>query len=164
MKKSIKILIAVIIVVALIIGISVVTLVVNLTKEKTSISAEDFKNTMESKGYIISDATSQFSEYNYVKKAYLAVDQNYSYKIEFYTLEDENYAAAFYNNNKAIFESLAGNVSSGTNVNIKNYSKRTLSSNGKYMVVSRIGNTVIYLNVDEQYKDIVKDILNEFGY
>ena len=32
------------------------------------------------------------------------------------------------------------------------------------MVVSRIDNTVIYVNVDNNYKDTVKDILDELGY
>ena len=32
------------------------------------------------------------------------------------------------------------------------------------MVVSRIDNTVIYVNVDDNYKDTVKDILDELGY
>ena len=35
--------------------------------------------------------------------------------------------------------------------------------NGKYMVVSRIDNTVIYVNVNDNYKDTVKDILKELG-
>ena len=32
------------------------------------------------------------------------------------------------------------------------------------MVVSRIENTVIYLNVADEYKDTVKNILEELGY
>ena len=51
-----------------------------------------------------------------------------------------------------------------TNVELKNYSKYTLLSSGKYMVVSRINNTVIYVNADANYKDNIKNILDELGY
>lgn len=160
MKKPV---IIVLIVVAIIIAILGVVFV-NLNKEKTSITASSFKNFMEQKGYIVSDANSQFSEYDYVKQVYVATNGNYSYKIEFYELSDENYAMSFYNNNKSIFESSKGSASAETSASLKNYSKYTLSSNGKYMVVSRIDNTVVYLNVDDSYKDTVKDLLKELGY
>ena len=164
MKKSIKVLIIVLVLFALLIGIAFVTLFVNLNKEKTAITSSEFKNTMESKGYYVSDAISQFSEYNYVTSAYLAVDSSNRYKIEFYTLSDENYATMFYNNNKAIFENSAGNASAKTDVTLKNSAKYTLSSNNKYMVVSRVANTVIFVNVDSQYKDAIQKLLKEFDY
>lgn len=160
MKKSVVIVLIVVAIIIAILGIGFI----NLNKEKTSITASSFKNSMEQKGYIVSDANSQFSEYDYVKQVYVAVNSDYSYKIEFYELADDNYATNFYNNNKSIFESSKGNTSTGTSTSLKNYSKYTLSSNGKYMVVSRINNTVIYLNVDDSYKDMVKDLLKELGY
>lgn len=119
---------------------------------------------MSQKGYSVQDASSQFSKYDYVKQAYIAISEDYSYKVEFYELLDDSYATSFYNNNKSIFESSKGNVSAETNVGLKNYSKYTLSSNGKYMVVSRIDNTVIYVDVDDNYKDTVKALLDELGY
>lgn len=42
--------------------------------------------------------------------------------------------------------------------------KYTLSSNNKYMVVSRIANTVIFVNVGSQYKDTIQKLLKEFDY
>ena len=98
------------------------------------------------------------------EKAYLAISSDYSYQLEFYELLDDAYATAFYNNNKTIFENAKGKVTSETNVNLKNSSKYTLSSNGLYMVVSRINNTVIYLKVNDTYRDTVKDVLKELGY
>ena len=59
---------------------------------------------------------------------------------------------------------MKSNSSVQTNINGKNYSKYTLSSDGKYMIVSRINNTVVYLDVDSSYKDEIKTILNELGY
>ena len=47
---------------------------------------------------------------------------------------------------------------------MKNYSKYTLQSDNKYMVVSRIEDTVVYVKVDSKYKDQIKDLLKEIGY
>ena len=160
MKKPVIIAIIAVVIVVAIVGV----IFINLNKEKTSITASDFYTTMSQKGYVVQDSSSQFSEYNYVKKSYIAASKDYSYQIEFYELVDDSYATSFYNNNKSIFESSKGNASAETSVGLKNYSKYTLSSNGKYMVVSRINNTVIYVDVDDSYKDTVKSLLNELGY
>jgi len=159
-KKPIIIAIIAVVIVVAIIGI----IFVNLNKEKTSITASSFYTNMSQKGYSVQDASSQFADYNYIKQAYIAASNDYSYQIEFYELLDDSYATSFYNNNKSIFESSKGNASAETSVGLKNYSKYTLSSNGKYMVVSRIDNTVVYVNVDDNYKDTVKAILDELGY
>lgn len=160
MKKPVIIAIIAVVIVVAIVGV----IFVNLNKEKTSITASSFYTTMSQKGYSVQDANSQFSEYDYIKQVYIAASKDYSYQIEFYELLDDSYATSFYNNNKSIFESSKGNASTETSVGLKNYSKYTLSSNGKYMVVSRIDNTVIYVKVDDNYKDTVKAILDELGY
>lgn len=49
-------------------------------------------------------------------------------------------------------------------INGKNFQKYTLSTESKYKVISRIDNTVIYLNVDDNYKEEVKNVLKELGY
>lgn len=150
------------IVLFVVVSIGVVFALFNKSKEP--LTAEQFKSTMEEKGYVLTDATAQFSEYDYVKKIFVAEAAKDDYQVEFYELEDESYAANFYANNKAIFESSKGNASGETSVSMKNHSKYTLSSNNKYQVVSRIDNTVIYLNVQDKYKDTVKDLLKELGY
>ena len=160
MKKPLIIVLTIVLVIAIIFGV----IFVALNKEKKSITANEFKTIMQEKGYIIQDATNQFSDYSYVEQVYLAVSSDYKYQIEFYVLSDESYATGFYNNNKNIFEASKGNTSSETSASLKNSSKYTLSANNKYSVVSRIDNTLIYLNVDSNYKDTVKDILDELGY
>ena len=62
------------------------------------------------------------------------------------------------------FENSKSRSSIETNVSMKNYSKYTLLSNGKYMVISVINNTAIYVNVEESHKEEVDNILNELGY
>ena len=155
MKKFKKILLTVLCVVT----------IITLTgcKNKTAITAEDFKSRMESKGYNVQDATNQFSSNPEVKKVYIALNSNY--QIEFYEIDTLDNAVLFYNNNnKNIFEQSKSNVSSYTSKELANYAKYRLNTSGKYKVVSRIDNTVIYLNVNDTYKKDVDSILNSLGY
>ena len=102
MKKSMIIgIVAIVVVVLITIGGLVFT---KLNKEKPSIDAQTFKTTMEEKGYQLADAKSQFSEYDYIEKVYLAADSKFSYQIEFYQLVDNDYANQFYITNMTKFE------------------------------------------------------------
>lgn len=131
---------------------------------KTSITSDDFKNKMESNGYTVQDATNQMASYDYIKKVYIAISNDSTYQIEFYELSDSDYATSFFNNNKSIFEDSKSSVSTETSVNLGNHNKYSLTANDKFKVVSRIDNTVVYLDVDENYKSSVKDILDDLGY
>lgn len=131
---------------------------------KTAITASDFKTKMESKGYILQDVISQFSDYNYFNQAYVALSFDSAYQIEFYELSDTDSAISFFNTNKDIFEKSKSSGSSETSVSIGNNEKYTLTTNSKFKVLSRIDNTVIYLDVSEDYKSQVKDILKDLGY
>ena len=135
-----------------------------LNREKDSITSEEFKSIMENKGYTIVDVTNQYAQYGYIEKGYIAITNDRQYQVEFYTLTDNEKAVYFYNTNKTIFENSKQGVTSEKSAELKNYCKYTLNNNGKYKVISRIDNTAIYLNVDEQYKDIIKDLLKEIGY
>lgn len=133
-------------------------------KEKQPISTEEFKTALEGKEFNIIDINSRLSSISQINQGYLAMESDYNYQIEFYELTDEESAKTFYDNNKNKFETLKGDLSAYTSVDGKNWAKYALSTDGKYMVVSRIANTVIYLSVKDQYSDTVKDILKEIGY
>lgn len=134
-----------------------------LNKEKTPMSASTFNATMENKGYIMTDSTSQFAQYeNYMTESYIA--QKAGYQIEFYELSSVEHAISMYNTNKTKFESQKTNASASATASMNNYSTYSLTTNGKYKYLSRIDNTLVYVDVDESYKDIVKDIVKEIGY
>lgn len=159
MKKKLKI---VGIVVFILIGISIIAYNI-LNKEKTPISAESFNTIMGEKGYIMVDITNQYAEYgDYVLKGYLA--QKSGYQIEFYELSSEENAIDAYNTNRSLFESQESNVSASYTISMNNYGTYSLTTKEEYKYLSRIDNTLIYVNVDKDYKDTVKDILKEIGY
>ena len=106
----------------------------------------------------------QFENRAQVKEAIIAIEQSKNYQIEFYVMSDEKNAKSFYENNREIFKENATNSNVNTEVNLGNYSKYTQTSNGKYSVISRIDNTIIYLNVDEKNKENIEEILETLGY
>lgn len=161
MKKSIKI--AIIAVAVAIVAIAICVVVI-LMKPKEALTAQDFNSLMEENGYSIVNVKEQFAEYDYISEAYLAIDKNRNYQIEFYIIASPDIAAQFFESNKAIFESSKGNVSSQSDVSAGNYSKYTLSSEGQYKYICRIENTVIYADTDEGYKQEVKEITKKLGY
>jgi len=146
-------------------GITVGVVVITKNLNKEPISAGDFKNIMEDKDFeIIDSKENQFADYDYIEKAYVALEEDYDYQIEFYKLDEEDDAIEFYETNKEIFEDSKGSSVVETKKSIGNNSKYTLKTNDEYKVVSRIENTVIYADVDEKYEDEVKEILKEMGY
>lgn len=135
-----------------------------LNIEKEPITASEFKAIMEGKDFKLIDGLAQFAEYDYIKEVYLALNQDDNYQLEFYELSDVENAMSFFNVNKEIFESKKSGTSSETTLNGKNYSKYVLSSDGEYMLLSRIDNTVIYVYEDLDLKDTINDLLDELGY
>lgn len=156
MKKAI---VVILIIVLLIAGCSFV-----LFKSKTAITSNEFKSKMEEKGYTVIDYTYQFEEYSFVKKVYAAVDGNMTYQIEFFEFEDENRAMNAFKENKSTFEEAKTGTSSNSEVNGTNHSKYTQNSGGKYSVVSRIANTLLYANVNDADSLAVKSVMEELGY
>ncbi len=163
MKKSSKILI-IIAVIAAVLVIAGICVIVILNRAKTPINAGDFQTEMTSEEYTVSDVTDQYSEYGYLKNVYVARDKSDGYQLEFYSFSNESEAITYYNNMVKIFESNTGPISVNTHVNGKNYSKYALTSNRKYMIVSRVADTVVHAQVDEIYKNDVKSTLSKLGY
>lgn len=165
-RKGIGLVAIILIIVAILVIGAIITgvVIINKNKNKESITANEFKDKMEDMNYIIVDAKNQFEEYDYIEKVYLAVPEDYEYQIEFYEMDREEQAITFYNHNKDIFESYKSSISSETSVNIGNNAKYTLTTEDEYRLLSRIDNTVIYVHVDKEYKDKIKETLKEIGY
>ena len=124
---------------------------------KKAITTNDFINVTESNGYKIIDAKDQF-DYDYIKEATIAVKDEY--KMEFYVLDSKNSAIKMFDNNKSIFESYKMGLSKEASTDFGNSSTYSLSSNGYYMYLSRVDNTLLFIRVKDIYKDSVKTIIN----
>jgi len=145
-------------------GIIVGAVIVNKKLNKEPISLNAFKDKMQYRDFEIADNLEQYKDFDYIKKACIALEEDYEYQIEFCKLDEEEDAISFYNTKKEMFEQTKGTAQVETKVSMGNNSKYTLKTNGKYKVVSRIEKTVIVADVDEKYEDEVKEILKEIGY
>ena len=111
-------------------GIIVGVVIINKNLNKQPITVSEFKDILEEKDFEIIDAIDQFQGYgDYIKKAYIALEEDYDYQIEFYKLDEED-AIDFYKHNKEIFEDSKGSASVETKKNMGNNSKYI--SNKKY--------------------------------
>lgn len=140
-------------------------LVLSGCTNKKPISASDFYTKMKQKNFVLTDATSQFSAYDYVKKVYIAQSPDLKYQIEFYEMSDDNHATDFYNNNRKIFETSLGNVvKNKLDLNSGTVSKYRATSGGHFMALTRINNTVLFVRVSEEYGKAASSIIKSLGY
>lgn len=131
--------------------------------QKTALTDAEFKTKAESMGYTVHDISEQYAEYEQIETATLAQSED-GYNIEFYTLTSEKEAVSMFNLNKEKFKSYKSGSSSETSLNSKNSSKYVLISSGSFMCVSTVDDTLIYIDVDTEYKDAVKEFLKEIEY
>ena len=130
---------------------------------KTAIDTNKFKSIVENHNLVTSSALAQFSEYNYVKEATIAQSSD-NWQIEFYVLDSVENAISMFNTNKAKFENSKGSVNSESSVSLGNNSSYTLNSNGYYMHICRVDNTMIYAKVSDNNSKAAKDLITELGY
>lgn len=141
-----------------------VVLLCACSSKKEAIDEEKFINIMNNQNFTIVNVEEQFEQYEYIEEAYVALESNKNYQIEFYELENDSYAKSFYDNNKQIFEATQTNSSLYTNVDLIDSNKYTLTTDTEYKVLSRIDETVIYVNADKKYKNEIFNILKKLGY
>ena len=131
---------------------------------KNVLSVDDFNKKMEDKGYTVQDASSQMSEVKEIENVSIAIDKDQEYQIEFYKLDSADSAVIFFNENKEIFENSKTNNNSYSEANMANFSTYTLTTNDKYKLLSRIDNTVLYIDVLKDAKSEVKELVKQLGY
>ena len=119
------------------------------------ISSDSFKLVGESDDYEITDVTESLNNNKGIMKALVARVKN-KYQVEYYTLDDSEVAQKMYDRNKKRFESQKNDNDKAEIVETDNYSE--------YKLLCKIDNTLVYADVDEQYKDSVVEFAKQLGY
>ncbi|MGF6905534.1 hypothetical protein [Fusobacterium sp. PH5-44] len=140
--------------------LSIIIFILTGCGSKNPISIEDFTKKLTDKGYQISPITN--IDNNSISNLIIAKKDDHQF--EFCVAKDDDNAVYFFNKNKTAFEKYKGSVNTSSKKNIGNVSRYTLTSNGKYHIVSRIGNTVLYLESPDKNKSEIEKILKEIGY
>lgn len=130
---------------------------------KTVKTTADFKKIAEENNLVVADVYSQYSAYSFFKEA-TAVKSTDGWQIEFYVLSDEDHAVSMFDTNQKIFEDSKGKNSSSSSSEGSNFQKYTITTDGYYMHVCRVENTLLYLRVEEKFKSDVKKIVKKLGY
>ena len=128
---------------------------------RTPVSVSDFNEIMEEKGFEIVDATGQVAPESITA---ISIAVNEDYQIELYEMVSDATATAVFAENKDIFEGYAEGSSLTLSKSIMNYSYYSVTNDGTYYALSKVGNTMIYVVADAEYKDEISDILKELGY
>lgn len=131
---------------------------------KTPVTTADFTALAQTKDFIVEDASSQFSDYDYIKEVTIVAPKSLDYQIEFYVLSDAAHAQSFFENNKTNFEMNKGNAYTDSSSSGKNYAVYKLNSNGKYMFLERVDNTVVYVDTDKKNQEAVEAFMKELKY
>lgn len=139
--------------------------VIGCGEEKVAVEPATFISTMEEAGADVSDQTETMAEISSATSVQVAYVEE-QYQIEYYEFGDETDASYLYSVSVEQLEDAAETTSgvAKTNVSTDSHGKYTISMDGKYIVVSRIGNTVMYATATNDYKDIVKELLEQMGY
>lgn len=129
--------------------------------EKEFLNSETFETTIKEKSYFTYDAT---ENHEGVSKGMVAMSPDMMYQLEYYETADETSAVSLYDK---IYQSATSTKASGdadTTEEDANYKKYTLTTANSYIVISRIENTIIYVNSSVDQKDNVNNVLTELGY
>lgn len=128
-----------------------------------AINSLKFSSIMENSNLKVYDVSDQFGE-KYVKSATIAYNEKTNYQIEFIVFKDTDSAKNAFTLNKNTFEKIkteTDDIISSSNEKISEYA---LTTNDKYMYISRRENTLIYLSVDGSYKVEVANLITKLKY
>ena len=127
--------------------------------DKTPATLDDFKDALEKAGYHIVDASDQFDK-GVAKSVTVAVKDNG--QVEFFMLSSEDNAIASFETNKNKLEAKNGGASSSASSG--NHAYYNLTKDGLFYSVSRVGDTMIYVETPEAQKDAVSELMDSLGY
>lgn len=133
---------------------------------KTKKSNMEFVELMEGRDFTVTDCTDQYADNAEIKDVQVAIEQDGNYQVEFYTLDTEDNAIAFFNSNYdilSVYEEDSKNRRTSNASTKKSQFFELTGEEGFYCIV-RVENTVFYSVVNREYKDAVKDIKKELGY
>ena len=142
-----------------------IMLAIGCQTSRIPVTKETFVSKAEEAGYDVQDAIEQvpantIDEYLIAVKGGTVID----YQIEFIIAPTAQTAQILYQNNKSTIEEKKGPVSTEASTTAGNFSYYKLATNGQYYVVSRIENTLVYIDAPSEYKGAINEFLAAIGY
>ena len=132
--------------VCLLAAIALFTSLLTSCNSKKAVSFRDFDSLAAERNYIVQDGTDYFSAYDYIKMVKLCAPQDKAFQIEFYELNDAAVAKSFYEANRNNFVMMKSGTADEYTDTGDDYDIYKLENYGSFMMVERVGNTVVYVN------------------
>ena len=130
---------------------------------KSEISKEKYTKIAEKNKLIVVDVLDQFAGNEEMESATVAASPE-NWQVEFYVLDSKEAAKKMYNKNKEEFEAISNVKKIETNMNGTNYEKYTQETEGLYMVLTRVDNTLLYVKAPDNAKEPINSFIKELGY
>jgi hypothetical protein len=128
---------------------------------KTPLTLEEFTDIVRAEGFEVID-TKEYYDTSLVEQARSALGDLFA--VEFIIAPTEANANRLFNEFKNEADLSKGSTSSHSSVGIGNIASYKLNTAGTYFVMSRIDNTVIYIETESDNKNAVDDIVKKLGY
>ena len=125
--------------------------------DKEAITAEKFTSYFEDNGFEVVETTDDWDDESF-EQYMVAYSDNYA--VEFVVFTKEDYAKKTVNGIESSYstKTLSTEVSSG------NYQTMSFDSDGNHIMITRVGKTVMFAEVDSEYKDEIKKHFDALGY
>lgn len=130
---------------------------------KRAITSDKFIEIIEKEKFKAYNVTNQFGE-DHVKNATVAYNEKLGYQLEFIVFNNNDSAKNAFNLNKKTFEQNKKEIDKLESSSNNKYSVYSLTTNDKFMYISRINNTLIYVNIDGSFKTDGIKLINKLGY
>lgn len=135
----------------------------NYLNNYVNYSSNNFKDYMEENNYYISDVSNTNQNYNRVSKYYIARINNYSI-VYLYSDDEEKIIKSYTSVKDSIIDIETIYVKDKIDINTKRFSKYSVNDNGKYMIVAKKGNSMIFSNANIEYKEKIDKVFEDLGY
>ena len=131
---------------------------------KEIISADDFKTTVEKRGFTVSRSEgNEDDKAKGIQYSSIAVKDD-GMTIMFVEFDNEGNAMSLFTSNKEDAESQKSGNYSQNEVNVGNYNTYELTDNSYYKYLSRVGNTLLITVVKKENKETIREIIDELNY
>ena len=135
-------------------------------QNQKAISGEEFQSVMEERGYTVTDITdSSGTEANAAFMAeMLDSSGNSSYNIRFYVFDTEDEAIDIFGQAKDSFSIYEDDEATIKNTESGSLQRYTLLGQGYYTLITRIGNTLLFTDSLDTYKEDIIATAKALGY
>lgn len=131
-------------------------------KRREALTKEEFTSIMENNNYTVTDNIANYISKLNIKEAYLASNDNYY--LEYFIYDSTDTAKSYFADYQYNYEEIKEQDSPETVDNMGDTAKYTLIIDGRYVVLSRVNNSLIVVDVNDTFRREIKNILKELGY